>query len=358
MPAIPPLGWVLISTSSVASAILIIAVCFWCWKRRRRQTISNEEHVVCYLCVKDVPMDKWNGNHRRNCSKRRKKRLEKMETPLNLHCPTCKRRLRQWPEKMGPPFKCSSKSCAILGEIMSNGANRFNCFECDFDLCDSCARRKLDNLAKRSSSSSSSNNGGPLLTPRRSSSRRSTKTYPEDKSLSRGSTIIDRDTKRTKSSSLTVDSIGQQRLSREGSARKRNPETEDGDNNKKYKSCSLDVEDETLQTSSRRGSSRRKEKGNEDLSRKNSSKKKENNGDNVIKIDEIEAAFKSNKKKSVKKQQEESKRKRVGSQRTSLVPEETSSRRPSQNNEDNDESKMNVCNCGRTLMELDPVNNT
>ena len=37
---------------------------------------------------------------------------------------------------------CFSSHCPVVGRIRSSGHNRFNCFLCNFDLCESCVYRK------------------------------------------------------------------------------------------------------------------------------------------------------------------------------------------------------------------------
>ncbi|TRY76466.1 hypothetical protein TCAL_14022, partial [Tigriopus californicus] len=62
-------------------------------------------------------------------------------------CPICYHPFKLWPNKLGPPeFLCSSnKQCTEIDTdgktkkpLLSNGTNRYNCFNCDFDLCVDC----------------------------------------------------------------------------------------------------------------------------------------------------------------------------------------------------------------------------
>ena len=46
-------------------------------------------------------------------------------------------------------FPARSRECAIIGQIQCNGQNRFACFSCDYDACDSCARRKISQSRQR-----------------------------------------------------------------------------------------------------------------------------------------------------------------------------------------------------------------
>ncbi len=62
---------------------------------------------------------------------------------------------------MGSVFKCDqSEDClsSVMGEILNDGANRFNCFYCDFDLCRTCVRKQLKRVGN--SSAGMSNAGG------------------------------------------------------------------------------------------------------------------------------------------------------------------------------------------------------
>jgi hypothetical protein len=49
----------------------------------------------------------------------------------------------------GKKFGCDDSDCPFRGGMIRNhGYNRFNCFGCDYDLCDSCVHRKLFVLTK------------------------------------------------------------------------------------------------------------------------------------------------------------------------------------------------------------------
>eukprot|EP00095_Tigriopus_kingsejongensis_P011148 maker-scaffold534_size144770-snap-gene-0.35 protein:Tk11148 transcript:maker-scaffold534_size144770-snap-gene-0.35-mRNA-1 annotation:"uncharacterized protein conserved in bacteria" len=48
----------------------------------------------------------------------------------------------------GRMFTCDDSDCAFRGEIKNTGYNRLNCFNCDYDLCDSCAHRRMFILTK------------------------------------------------------------------------------------------------------------------------------------------------------------------------------------------------------------------
>ena len=106
--------------------------------------------ISCSLCEKSISWESWrNGQHRKRCASRKKDLLASMPTPHKaLRCQEgCNKRLRLWPARLGPPFVCSSSDCPVIGKIQSNGTNRFSCFPCDVNLCDSCARRKLRECA-------------------------------------------------------------------------------------------------------------------------------------------------------------------------------------------------------------------
>ena len=112
-----------------------------CKKKR-----CEESLVTCYLCKRRVTQGQWKqGSHRQKCADIHKDTLKNMMSPENnkIRCPKCRARLKLWPANHGPPFACSSSNCPIVGRIKSTGQNRFNCFSCNFDLCESCVNRKL-----------------------------------------------------------------------------------------------------------------------------------------------------------------------------------------------------------------------
>jgi len=142
---IPVWTWAVISTVS----IFIFGALIWlfyrtytsCKKKRCEETL-----VTCYLCKKRVAQGQWKqGIHRQKCAEMQKDTLRLMKSPENnkIRFPKCRARLKLWPANHGPPFACSSSNCPIVGRIRSTGQNRFNCFSCNFDLCESCVNRKL-----------------------------------------------------------------------------------------------------------------------------------------------------------------------------------------------------------------------
>ena len=49
----------------------------------------------------------------------------------------------------GKSFHCDDSDCPFKGgDIQNNGYNRLNCFSCDYDMCDSCAHRRMFILTK------------------------------------------------------------------------------------------------------------------------------------------------------------------------------------------------------------------
>lgn len=139
----------------LVAAIFILRLCLReCQKRKLAR--SQNQPVTCYLCLDNVPKRLWdNGDHRKKCYSRHKSRLATLETPKpGIRCPHCNKRMKLLAKGLGPPFKCCSTDCPILGTIQNNGQNRFNCFPCNYDLCDSCWRRKLPDIrAQRTGSS-------------------------------------------------------------------------------------------------------------------------------------------------------------------------------------------------------------
>ena len=53
--------------------------------------------------------------------------------------------LRLWPAHLGKEFNCDSQDCKIPKEEMmyNSGYNRLNCFDCDYNLCMTCANRMV-----------------------------------------------------------------------------------------------------------------------------------------------------------------------------------------------------------------------
>merc|ERR1711892_1262112 len=99
----------------------------------------------CYLCGLRVKNRDWeNETHRRECKDRNNEELNSFPEPYAISCPHCRGQLKLWPAK-GCPFLCDDwapkkgKKCKSKGrEIPSRGENRFNCFVCDYDLCEEC----------------------------------------------------------------------------------------------------------------------------------------------------------------------------------------------------------------------------
>ena len=51
-------------------------------------------------------------------------------------CENCRGKLKIWPKKLSFPFTCDNFACTK--PALGAGALRFNCFVCDFDLCELC----------------------------------------------------------------------------------------------------------------------------------------------------------------------------------------------------------------------------
>ncbi|XP_023341120.1 uncharacterized protein LOC111711101 [Eurytemora carolleeae] len=108
---------------------------------------------VCYLCLDKIRIQDWNsGEHRRQCAFRYASDLTNLLQHDRVKCPKCESRLRLWPEGRGPSFSCDSDDsleCADKGsQIKNNGKNRYNCFLCDYDLCESCVQKMSEKLEK------------------------------------------------------------------------------------------------------------------------------------------------------------------------------------------------------------------
>jgi len=139
--------WTWIIIAIISTVVLGVLICLFYKTYVSCQRKHNEESLMtCYLCVQRVSFSQWKqGSHRRKCAETNKEVLKRMKSPENnkIRCPKCGARLRVWPANHGPPFSCSSSHCPIVGRVRSSGSNRFNCFLCNFDLCESCVYRKL-----------------------------------------------------------------------------------------------------------------------------------------------------------------------------------------------------------------------
>ncbi len=107
------------------------------------------DSVQCHLCLGKVGRKKWeNGLHRRKCAEKNRGVLERLPIPYDVCCARCGALLRQWPRR-GPPFRCGGgRGCpAAMGgrplAVDNNGANRFACFECGYDLCRACVQKRV-----------------------------------------------------------------------------------------------------------------------------------------------------------------------------------------------------------------------
>ena len=99
----------------------------------------------CYLCLAKVPTSEWkSGEHRRVCARGNAELLKDLKT-VELLCQQCRDPLRLWP-RIGCEFYCDAGySCGSHGKgIVNTGINRFNCFQCDIDLCLPCVENKLN----------------------------------------------------------------------------------------------------------------------------------------------------------------------------------------------------------------------
>ncbi len=110
--------------------------------------------MQCHLCLVKVGRGKWeSGIHRRKCADNNLGVLQRLPIPFDVTCSICHGMLRQWPRR-GPAFRCGGgRGCpAAMGgrplPLDNNGANRFSCFECGFDLCRSCVQRRMRRRAE------------------------------------------------------------------------------------------------------------------------------------------------------------------------------------------------------------------
>ncbi len=101
--------------------------------------------VRCHICHRKVSKSSWDDcSHREACAKRHENFLAALPVPFDIRCPTCLAYLKQLPKDRGRRFRCDDSDCAYRdGKIRNNGYNRLNCFKCDYDVCDSCATRRI-----------------------------------------------------------------------------------------------------------------------------------------------------------------------------------------------------------------------
>ncbi|TRY80466.1 hypothetical protein TCAL_10488 [Tigriopus californicus] len=111
--------------------------------------LRRNHNVICHICHMEIERCFWtDGSHREICSRRHQEFLSSLPTPFDVRCPTCLAYLKLLPKENGRSFRCDDSDCAFKGEIANTGYNRLNCFSCDYDLCDSCAHRRMFILTK------------------------------------------------------------------------------------------------------------------------------------------------------------------------------------------------------------------
>ena len=151
---IPWWGWLIIALCIIIPLLIL----FFCYLWRKYREIQEEqdqdysgayrdEQVTCYLCQRRVPSEKWeSGAHREVCARVNRSSLRNMRWAERqgcpVHCPKCDEQMRLWPPRLGREFTCDGKSCPMAygAPIRSDSADRYNCFECDYDLCRACAK--------------------------------------------------------------------------------------------------------------------------------------------------------------------------------------------------------------------------
>ena len=143
----------------------------WMFYKKHCQKGPDEDNEqpepnICFLCLEDISLNYWENHRRVYCPK---KRLFSTFKTSEARCAKCHGRLRLIPREMWKKFECKNREChhfpaRVVMQSENSGANRYNCFPCDFDMCDECveleiahgSRRKSSNSSKSSSSSSSS----------------------------------------------------------------------------------------------------------------------------------------------------------------------------------------------------------
>ena len=111
-------------------------------------------HRVCYLCITKVALSEWD-EHRGPCALASSELLQRLPPHPGLKCAKCGGRLLLWPQGRGPDFTCDQRDVLVCkggaGEMASTGANRYNCFPCDWDACTNCANKEAELLDRQRS---------------------------------------------------------------------------------------------------------------------------------------------------------------------------------------------------------------
>jgi len=206
-------AWTLALVLTLA-AILALAVAFCCLRPLLRRLKSSTSHrrnpspthsssfspkssdgkVICHLCLSKVAIKPWsNGAHRRKCARGNAQIIDRMPIPFDVRCIKCSQHLRQWPRR-GPRFRCDGGRGCPTGRILAenNGANRFACFLCNYDLCRTCVQRKVRKQELKQRERAGQMAGNVLLNVREPSLRRLRLEYSdvsEDPLVSLNSTV-------------------------------------------------------------------------------------------------------------------------------------------------------------------------
>ncbi len=106
--------------------------------------------ISCLLCGKSVSRGQYDS-HRRNCATDNCAYLDSLpRAPGGMRCQRCRNPLRLWPKPAdGAPqfFGCSARhpTCPVMSPtgIINDGASRYTCFRCNYNMCLMCLTRRL-----------------------------------------------------------------------------------------------------------------------------------------------------------------------------------------------------------------------
>lgn len=104
--------------------------------------IDPELELNCYLCERKVKYGGW-GAHRKKCPLRTNLFNYRQ---VDANCEGCGTALRILPKTKGEGaknFGCNYKDHLVK----NNGQNRYNCFDCDYDICPKCVKKKKSDPA-------------------------------------------------------------------------------------------------------------------------------------------------------------------------------------------------------------------
>jgi len=130
--------WLVALILVMFSVFMVIMCCL------RYDSSSSNVPKTCYLCKASVPYSSWT-RHRHTCSYQNGKIIQDLP-PIQAKCDNCRGRLKVWPKDLGYPFICDNFACTK--PHCRAEAPRYNCFVCDFNLCDHCVQAQQIDLGE------------------------------------------------------------------------------------------------------------------------------------------------------------------------------------------------------------------